>query len=68
MLVLLIYACLLARVTNASFLRMAFFYFLSGVSGNLFAELSMAENIGGIGASTAVYGIFGCLIGMMLLN
>lgn len=68
MLVLLIYACLLARVTDAGFIRMTLFYFLSGVSGNLFSELTLPDKIGGVGASTAVYGIFGCLLGMMLLN
>ena len=68
MLVLLIYACLLHRVTDSGFFRMMLFYLLTGVSGNVFSELSLAQNVGGIGASTSVYGIFGCLVGMMILN
>jgi rhomboid protease GluP len=64
----IIFGSLLDKLTGDTHYKMIGFFLLTGICGNVFSEMTQAKYIGGIGASTAIYGIFGCLIGMMILN
>jgi len=46
--------------------KIIFIYLVSGIGGNLFSSL-MSDNLG-IGASTSIMGILGCMVGFMIMH
>lgn len=64
----LIWGSLLDRLMGDSFIRMTLVWILSGFSGDCFSSSFSSTHDVSVGASTSIYGVFGCFFGFLLLN